>query len=202
MVVHLNAVRMHSDCLSNWFISESRHYMIPFIVLIIVFTTFAGDKHQQEIPTPLLETNTYREGWRKLIGASVKSVITQKHADSEVQYDGDCSARIHSVDENGAAMLSDGCPNKKKGVLYQQCFMVFWPLKAGQVYIRKDTRIKYVFSLSRQLCVWTLQLSFNSMGHFGRSWSLMIFHWLICIQYQLFLSTWGACSEVVLNLNG
>ena len=36
---------------------------------------------------------------------------------------------------------------------------------------------------------------------FGRSWSLMIFHWLFRIQYQLLLSTWGACLEVVLNLN-
>lgn len=125
MVVHLKAVRMRTDCLSNWFISESRHCIIPFIVLTIFFTTFAGDKYQQEIPTPLLETNAYQEGWRKLIGASTKSVKTQKHADSEVQHDGDCSARIHSVDENGAAMLTDDCPNiEKKGVLYQQCFMV------------------------------------------------------------------------------
>ena len=185
MVVHLKAVRMHTDFLSNWFISESHHYIIPFIVLTIVFTTFAGDKSQQEIPTPLLEINTYQEGWRKLIGASVKSVKTQKHAVSEVQHDGDCSARIHSVGENGAAMLPDVCPNnEKKGVLYQQCFMVCWPLKAGQVSIRKDTRIKYVLSLSRQLCVLTLQLSFNSMGLLGRSWSLMIFHRLFCIQYQ------------------
>ena len=30
----------------------------------------------------------------------------------------------------------------------------------------------------------------------------MIFHWLLCVSYEKFLSTCGACLEVVFRLNG
>ena len=43
----------------------------------------------------------------------------------------------------------------------------------------------------------SLELSFSSMGHFIMSSSPMIFHWLSCIQYKKFLSTCGACLEIL-----
>ena len=46
-----------------------------------------------------------------------------------------------------------------------------------------------------------LELSFNSKRLFVRSWLSMFFHRLFCIKNQLFLSTSGACLEVVFKLN-
>ena len=52
------------------------------------------------------------------------------------------------------------------------------------------------------------ELSSNSLGHFVRSWSLMIFHRLFCIQnhnitktYNVTLSTCGAFLEVVFEFD-
>ena len=44
-----------------------------------------------------------------------------------------------------------------------------------------------------------MELFLNSMGLFVGSWFPMIFYWLVCIQFQSFLST-CACSEVVFEL--
>ena len=47
------------------------------------------------------------------------------------------------------------------------------------------------------LLYFAIKSSFNSMGLFVKSWSRMIFHWCLCINNQEFLSTRGACVEVV-----
>ena len=55
----------------------------------------------------------------------------------------------------------------------------------------------YINLVERLFGSCTLELSFSSMGNFFGSCSPMIFHWLLCLQNQYFLSTCGACSEVV-----
>jgi Cu+-exporting ATPase len=67
---------------------------------------------------------------------------------------------------------------------------------SSQLIQRRDiikVQIKMKFMLDHPL----LELSFNSMGLSVVNWSPMIFHWLVCIHYQLFLSNSSACLEVV-----
>ena len=72
-----------------------------------------------------------------------------------------------------------------------------WPLKS---------MAKYHLSLVHSLSFlygpflsgsWSIELSYNQMELSIGSWSPMIFHWLLCIQYQLFLSTLWCMLEVV-----
>ena len=72
-----------------------------------------------------------------------------------------------------------------------------WPLKSmAKYHLSSVHSFSFLYGpfLSGR---WSIELSFNPMDLSIGSWSPMIFHWLLCIQYQEFLATLWCMLEVV-----